>query len=490
MENIEELREILDSGFEWLAVRENGRTVALRRDEIELETLNGRTLLGFTDDNGFRMMRVLYLARDGEEFTLRLSNGHGREPEVIRFIRRETAASLAANIEIARLRRANEIADVIKKSFAEFRPLRISLSKRNSRLAKIVFAERDGAQIGVLADVTRSMTHESLSASAFDWLDLLQSHKKNRIAEVWIAAEKRRARDLQKLLAMLKSPERARVGVIEITGEADDAKAKRLPTRPLSDLWRAKAAKLKIPPQIEISDAARSIIAHAPDKIDVILSRHGETLRFHGLPFLRVRRLMDNENAWFGIGRERKKLDDNTREDLYSLLDELHRYRDREPPEKRHDLFRLRSEAWLESILKRNIRLLDPNLILSPIYNQFKTSADKIDLLALRRDGRLVVIEVKTAPDRESVFQAADYWRKIEHQRRKGVLAAARLFGDMQIEDRPALVYVVAPALNFHRDFERFAAMLCPELELWRWELHQDWRRSVQVIRRLSSKKD
>jgi hypothetical protein len=82
------------------------------------------------------------------------------------------------------------------------------------------------------------------------------------------------------------------------------------------------------------------------------------------------------------------------------------------------------------------------------------------------------------------VFQAADYWRKIELQRRKGVLAKAKLFGDVEIIDKPALVYAVAPALNFHRDFDEFAQMMAPEIELWRFELHENWRKQIKVVSR------
>ena len=102
----------------------------------------------------------------------------------------------------------------------------------------------------------------------------------------------------------------------------------------------------------------------------------------------------------------------------------------------------------------------------------------------LANDGRLVIIELKCTPDRETVFQAADYWRKVELQRRKGELAKAGLFEGREIIDRPALVYVAAPALSFHRDFEEFARMLAPEIELWRWELHEDWREDLRVIGR------
>ena len=108
---------------------------------------------------------------------------------------------------------------------------------------------------------------------------------------------------------------------------------------------------------------------------------------------------------------------DESWKDLAELVVTLEINRSADAPNKRHEHYRTAPEAWLESILRRNIKLLDANLILSPIYNQFRSSNDKIDLLALRKDGRLVIIELKTQPDREMVFQAADYWRKIDLQR-------------------------------------------------------------------------
>jgi hypothetical protein len=82
------------------------------------------------------------------------------------------------------------------------------------------------------------------------------------------------------------------------------------------------------------------------------------------------------------------------------------------------------------------------------------------------------------------IFQAADYWRKIELQRRKGILAAANLFDGREISDRPALVYLAAPAWSFHRDFDFFARCISPEIELWRFELHENWRSNVKVLAR------
>ncbi|MBK9527885.1 MAG: hypothetical protein IPO41_06105 [Acidobacteria bacterium] len=204
------------------------------------------------------------------------------------------------------------------------------------------------------------------------------------------------------------------------------------------------------------------------------------------MPFARVRSMMGQEKAWFGVGRDRRPLLAENSDDLDELITSLSLSRSATAPNKRHEYFRTAPEAWLESILKRDVSLLDANLILSPIYNQFRSSNDKIDLLAIRRDGRLVIIELKTNPDREMVFQSIDYWRKIELQRRKGLIAAADLFNGREILDKPAIIYLAAPAWSFHRDFEFFARAVSAEIEVWRFELHENWREKVRVVSRLA----
>jgi hypothetical protein len=105
-------------------------------------------------------------------------------------------------------------------------------------------------------------------------------------------------------------------------------------------------------------------------------------------------------------------------------------------------------------------------------------------LLALRRDGRLVIIELKVSPDREMIFQAADYWLKIELQRRKGNLQKAKIFGDLEITDAPTLIYLVAPTLSFHYDFEFLSKTVSPEIEIYRFDLNENWREDLKVLRR------
>jgi hypothetical protein len=177
-------------------------------------------------------------------------------------------------------------------------------------------------------------------------------------------------------------------------------------------------------------------------------------------------------------------------EDWEKLLSELIEHRRAGAAARHHALYSRAPEAWLESILRRDITRLDPGLRLAPLHAQFRAAQTKtagsrpVDLLALRHDGRLAVIELKVSEDREHVLQGADYWRRVETYRRQGAITRARLFDDARISDEPPLVYLVAPALSFHRSFRRLAQALRTEIELYRFDLNEDWREGVRVIRR------
>ncbi len=482
VEIAESLTDLLATHFEWLAVYSEGRAFPLRSDEIEIDESRSKTLIGLHGDKGFCTWRVHEVSREDEVVLLGLSRKLGTERQTVRLVPRTSASELAQEVELARLLRANEVAKLVESNFAAFKIVRVALNETNGRMANILVESPNKQHTAILADVTNALTAENLLASAFVWLERLNARRKKPVETVWIVAERKQARAVRRLHTLLNRNAKSRVTIVE---KVED-KLKPLDEWTMSAVWREKPRKLSIPSEVRVSKTLSEIVEIMPDAIDTLRSKQGETARFRGLPFARVRTMMGRESSWFGVGKQRRPLLPENVADLDGLITELDRFRRFDSPNPRHQYYRSSPELWLESILKRDIRKLDGNLILSPIYNQFRSSTDKIDLLALRRDGRLVLIELKTSPDREAVFQAADYWRKIELQRRRGVLAKARLFGELEIKDESTLVYVVAPALSFHHKFEYFAQMLSPEIELWRFELHEDWRREIKVIARTS----
>jgi hypothetical protein len=132
-------------------------------------------------------------------------------------------------------------------------------------------------------------------------------------------------------------------------------------------------------------------------------------------------------------------------------------------------------------LLRRDITRLDPGLIIAPLHAQFRIAragssggapgVRPIDLLALRRDGRLAVIELKVTEAREHVFQGADYWQRVEAHRRRGHITRAGLF--------------VARKIRVHPAFNTLAHFIAPDIEIYRFDINEDWRHRVRVMRRV-----
>ena len=479
-----ELKNLFAATGEWLLVRFSGKTFNLQNFEIEIEFQRNKTLLSFPTDQGFQTWRIKNFEIKNKKVIFHLTRNFQRETEEVTFFPRISAEELLAETELARIEKANKISKFLVGNFPQTKLVRVALNQKDGRLANII-VQNQKEQIAVLADVSELATPENLLTSAIFWLRNLENRRKNPVGEVWILTNKKTRRDLQRIYALLHDSWKRKI--ILFDAPAKDEKIEKLKTFNIEDLWREKPNKIALTENIEISRTAREIIKLAPDEIDVMFNKNGETLRYLGLPFVRIRKSLTAEKVWFGIEKDRRILSDKNLSDFEKLFDDLKTYRNFASPNKRHIFYKLASEAWLEAILRRNIKLLDGNLILSPLYNQFRTARDKIDLLAFRNDGRLIIIELKTAPDREMPFQAIDYWRKIELQRRRGILNEAGIFGKKQISDAPALVYLVAPALCFHRDFPFLTNTISDEIGIYKFELNYEWRKDLRVLSRLKT---
>lgn len=478
-----EINEILASKNEWLLVHQSGKSFALQNREIEITFEREKIILGFLDDKGFQLWRVAGYKFEKGNLTLDVTRNFGRETEKIKFVPRVSSADLNAEIELARLEKANRIAALIVAENPKSKLIRVALNKENGRFAEIVFERQDKKPIAVLNDVSDSAPTETILTTAIFWSLKLANRKKNQILTIWILAERKVYKNLRKLHALLRENWKSKIIVKEISRKNSENKIVEKGNLEIRDLWREKLTKISANESFELTATATEIVKLAPDKIDVIFSKHGETVRFCGLPFARIRSIGAAEKCWFGVERNRRILNEETRQEFFDLLQDLQTYRRFDSPNKRHDFYRLAPEAWLEAILRRDINLLDRNLVLSPVHQQFRAGADKIDLLALRQDGRLIVIEIKTQPDPAMIFQAADYWRKIELQRRKGTLQTAKIFGDLEISDEPTLVFLVAPTLSFHHQTEFLASTIAPEIEFYRFDLNENWRESLKVMK-------
>jgi hypothetical protein len=236
------------------------------------------------------------------------------------------------------------------------------------------------------------------------------------------------------------------------------------------------------------------ILQLAPELIEIRPhpQLEAESFRIHGLEFARVNQ-RGLERASFGVAGlaaesgfpAQQSLTEANFAQLAALVRQIRDFRCAQTPNRQHPLYRLRAEAWLESLLRRNLRALDAKLDERFIYSQIPAwRADEravLDLLTVTQTGRLVVIEVKASEDPQLPFQGLDYWLRVEQARARGELRQRGLFAGLQLTDQPPLLYLVAPRLRFHRSFTTLARCLAPEIEVYRLGLNTNWRVGLHV---------
>jgi hypothetical protein len=490
------IREIINAHHDWFTSIDGRSPINLNTDEFEFSASHGRLVFSCWTETGSRVWRVTNWDWRHDKLTLQASRRMGAEELTIELIPRASARAIVANIAAARQERCEKLAEIVSKFVINSKIERAKLSPgmrrdQPGRYARIVL-RLPHERLAVTGTVAESDVRnvDSLFSSTLLWFQrMLQTPKRPSLQRLLLVVERQILDAARQRHVLLRDSLRERIELFEINDSWNEV----TPVKPFErkHLWRKRLARFPPLNEPEPMEHANEILAQAPHAIDMVASRHGQTLRYHGLPFARLRRVIEQERIWFGIeGSRRRQLDVFHQRDWAKLFDDLGTYRNDNCRDRRHWLYRASGEAWLESMLRRNITKLDPGLIIAPLHAQFRTShggptgARPIDLLALRHDGRLVVIELKVNEDREHVFQGVDYWRRVEAHRRRGHISSAKLFGDREISDESPLVYLVAPTLHFHPSFRTLAKTIAPDIEIYRFDINEDWRAGVRVVRR------
>jgi hypothetical protein len=489
--------ELLDAHAEWFCVVDDGKSLALRRTEIDISVRHTRLILSYWTEQGTRSWRILSWDSNGESLSFQASRKMGAQLALIELIPRASALAVAATIRAAREVRCDKLAQLAADLMPGLRVERSALSPgirrgQPGRFARILLRQMH-RRVAVTGSVITSRVSEidAFLSSALLWF--MRTANRIRpplIQQLWLIVEQDLVRIAYQRIVLFRPGLRDIINVFSI----DDSWTSLSPVKAVDRDLVFRKRLPKFPPVSDalLTKSAMQIVARAPDRIDVVHARYGETLRYLGLPFARIREVFGRERVWFGIeGARRRLLDEATLDGWETLLRDLEIHRAAGAVDHHHGLYRAASEAWLESILRRDITRLDPGLIIAPLHAQFRTTRGgrlgirPIDLLALRRDGRLVVIELKVFEDREHVLQGADYWQRVEAHRRRGHITQAKLFGELRILDESPLVYLVAPMLRAHPSTLTIASCIAHDIEIYKFDINEDWRAGVKVTRRM-----
>jgi hypothetical protein len=205
-------------------------------------------------------------------------------------------------------------------------------------------------------------------------------------------------------------------------------------------------------------------------------------LSFRGLEFVRWTR----EGVFFGIGDARRRLSEDTEDELERLIRQLDLHRSSLSEETNHPLYRSAPERWLETLARQDATRLDAHLDPAHLYSQVPALAggDRgvLDLLGITKQGRLVVIELKASEDIQMPLQAVDYWLRVRQHQLDGDFHAHGYFQGIEIDPQPPQIWLVAPGLRFHPATDTLLKYLSSEIHFTRIGVNENWRRGLKIV--------
>ena len=209
------------------------------------------------------------------------------------------------------------------------------------------------------------------------------------------------------------------------------------------------------------------------------------SLRVRGLEMARV----SGDELLFGIDAKHVAGSEAHVAEIESLALGLAEMRNAEALDRMNPLYTRYPEAWLESQVRASIESIDATLRASPIYGQVPQFASGersvIDLLAVDRDGRLAVIEVKASQDIHLPLQALDYWMRVKWHLDRGEFAGRGYFSGIEIRAEAPKLFLVAPALDFHPSNEIILRFFAPGVAVERIGVGIEWRKELRVMFRV-----
>jgi hypothetical protein len=187
----------------------------------------------------------------------------------------------------------------------------------------------------------------------------------------------------------------------------------------------------------------------------------------------------------FGAGRQETELSEENEGAFAALARRVAESR-RAEGDRRDPLWRMSPERWLESLVVRDVSVLEEHLQRGAVYSQVPAFAASdramIDVLCATQGGRLAVIELKADEDIHLPLQGLDYWARVQWHHQRGEFTARGYFPGRRLSDESPLLYLVAPALHVHPATDTLLRYFSPKIEWTLLGVGEGWRKEVKVV--------
>jgi hypothetical protein len=153
-----------------------------------------------------------------------------------------------------------------------------------------------------------------------------------------------------------------------------------------------------------------------------------------------------------------------------------------------HYYYRTGADGWLTKRVREALPHIDPSIQLEVLYSAIDSSShgicDSLDLLAVSRTGRLVVVTVSADVRRIFPTRGLDQWIRVRELKRSGSLQRSGYFPGIHLSDENPRLIFVSPALRQREDNSTMLSYFGSEVEWSLVAISEKWREESRVIYR------
>ncbi len=229
----------------------------------------------------------------------------------------------------------------------------------------------------------------------------------------------------------------------------------------------------------------------APEAEVAVVTPGEVAFRIHGLEFARARMAMSEtsfraaEELVFGAGASETVVTEENAGQFAAFVRVVRQARQAHG-DGAHPLRRACPERWLESLAVRDVTAIDERLDTSCVYSQVPAFAASdramIDVLAVTRERRLAVLELKADEDIHLPLQGLDYWARVRWHQQRGEFTKFGYFPGRELAPVPPLLFLVAPALHIHPATDTLLRYLSSDIQWQMVAVDERWREGIRVV--------
>ncbi|HEX8817087.1 MAG TPA: hypothetical protein VF753_16440 [Terriglobales bacterium] len=495
------LSEFLRCAQDAVIVEDGAAVFDLRESKYSISGERNKCLLHVWSAERNAVRRVLDLELKNDVLRLSVQRMGQTKPTKLEICRERDRRTPSAK-RMARLAYSRVLGRVLMKQFPGWKATALSTAIDLERSFGPVYSrgllcqgQRGFAVLGVNAEETQASIDGSLTFGIV-WLDSCRTAQAGKMVveglKLFLPAGKSAV--VRERIAYLDRFA-AKWHLYEVDGREEHAKE-----IDIADCGNVATRLVRVTDEMATRDRFGSEIAIVhelmPEAEIAILSPAEIAFRCHGLEFARAR-LAQNPASFrmpaelvFGLGVEEKIYDQETATLFELLVRGIGEVRHNEGP-RDHPLWRMHPERWLESLVVKNVNALDERLEASSVYSQVPafSASDRamIDVLAITREGRLAVIELKADEDIHLPLQALDYWSRVAWHHARGEFKKFGYFSDHELSDEKPWLVLVAPALRVHPATDTLLRYISPRVVWMLAGIDERWRDQVRVVFRKRS---